>query len=161
MHDDAHARLEAVSESLWRERHLLGRLVFKFAIVRALLASGSYAWLPMAADEAAGLVDEVDRLEREPASLRALRELAASAPEPWDHILGEHCQAVIGLRRQVRLMASGTVRDLAERTDALAALAAHVASDDETVGPVLEVAWSGLRRVAMRAGGSWEPDELN
>jgi hypothetical protein len=159
---DRHDRLDAVSESLWRERHLLGRLVFKFAIVRALLAAGAYAWLPMAADETAGLVEEVERLEGDRTSVRALQALAATSPEPWDTILGEHCEAVAALRRKVRLMASGTVKDLTERTASLAAVVANVEGEDgETDGTVLEVAWSGLRRVALRAGGCWEPDEMN
>lgn len=159
--DDRHDRLEALSESLWRERHLLGRLVFKFAIVRALLASGAYTWLPMAADEAAELLEEVDCLERDQTTTRALRELAATSPEPWDRIFSEHCQVVVALRRQVRLMTSGTVRDLAEQTDLLPTLLARLEAEDETNGAVLQAVWSGLCRIAMRAGGSWEPDEMN
>jgi hypothetical protein len=162
VHDHGREHLEAVSESLWRERHLLGRLVFKLAIVRALLSARAYAWLPMAADETAGLVDELDRLERDPATLRSLRALAATAPAPWDTIIGDHCQALTGLRRQVRLMASGTARDLAAGTELVAArLASIETEDDETSGSVLQLAWSGLHRVALRVGNSWDPDEMN
>jgi hypothetical protein len=162
VYDDGRDELEAVSEALWHERHLLGRLVFKLAIVRALLTARAYTWLPMAADEAAGLVDELDRLEGDPATLRSLRALAATAPAPWDTIIGEHCQALTGLRRQVRLMASGTVRDLTEGTELVAArVACAETEDDETSSSVLQLAWSGLRRVALRVGVSWDPDEMN
>src|SRR5215218_1853946 len=119
--EDDRDELEAVSESLWRERHLLGRLVFKLAVVRALLAAEAYEWLPVAADETIGLVEELDQLGRRRTPLPWLRTLAATTPAPWDHIFAEHGRSLLDLRRRVRVMASETMRGLAGATESMAA----------------------------------------
>src|SRR5215207_9800326 len=53
-------RYDPLSEVLWCERGLLAPLVFKLAVVRILLVAESYRWLPNAADEAAGIADELE-----------------------------------------------------------------------------------------------------
>src|SRR3954469_15702982 len=105
---DDSTRYDALSDVLWQERALLSRLVFKLAVVRILLAAEGYGWLPLAADEAAGITEELEVVggwrrgllgEREPMTLV---DMAGAAPAPWDEILHEHRESLLVLRDQAR-----------------------------------------------------------
>jgi len=155
---DGTTKYDPLSDVLWQERSLLSRLVFKLAVVRILLAAEGYRWLPIAADEAAGITEELEVVggwrrgllsEHEPMTLL---DVARAAPAPWDEILHEHRQSLLVLRDQARRGASSTVA-------ALAATRASVAAEMEDLemhgdglgGEVLRLACEHLDEIADRA----------
>ena len=122
MEVDDRNRYDPLSDVLWRERSLLARLVFKLAVVRILLAAEGYRWMPIAADEAAGISDELDSLSRDrrglidrhaPVPSPTLLDIAVSAPTPWDEILHDHRESLLLLRDQARRGALSTAQALA------------------------------------------------
>jgi hypothetical protein len=106
--------LREVSAILWRERHLLELLLFKLDEEQLLLAAGRTRWLPRATREVEMVLEEIRQTELERAlevsrvalDLRlpadaSLRQLAETAPEPWQGILVEHRQAFLALTDEV------------------------------------------------------------
>jgi hypothetical protein len=155
-------QLEAVSESLWRQRHLLSRLLFKLAIVRAVLAAEAYTWLTIAADETGEILDELETLEWHDPGRVARPVPAAPAPAPWDTILGEHRAALGVLRRQAHTVAEATMKNLFEGADAIAAEVARLEAEEDILGGrALLLAWCGLRRDVARAARRWSDGDLN
>lgn len=99
-----------LSESLWRIRDVLEALSYRVEVQRALVETGRSTWLArssrdideliasMRAAELSRAVDlvpvtEVLGLPQE----ATLRDIAAVAPAPWDHVLAEHRHALAEL----------------------------------------------------------------
>lgn len=106
--------MDELSLLLWRERDLLGTLLFKLETERLVVAAARTRWLSRAAHEVESVMAELRGTEilRATAAdavagavqLRAnpaLRELAASAREPWRTILTDHCDAFLALTREI------------------------------------------------------------
>ena len=148
--------LPEVSTILWRERELLELLLYKLDAQRMLLGSGRDRWLPHVSDELEAVLEELRHTEL----LRAmevdavahelglppaptLAELAAAAPAPWDELLTQHRDALLGL--------SGEVRDNSrQNTEALARGAATVR---ELITTASTVSGGGARHGDETASG--------
>ena len=112
--------LTEVSSILWRERELLELLLFKLEEEQLLLAAGRSRWLGHATREVEMVLEEIRRAELGRAvqgeavavslGLRrdaSLRELAESAPAPWDDILREHRNAFLTASAEISALAQG------------------------------------------------------
>ncbi|MFA6297791.1 MAG: flagellar export chaperone FlgN [Nocardioides sp.] len=116
--------MEKLSLVLWRERELLGLLLYKLEVEQLVLASARSRWLMRAAQE----VEAVLEMLRETEVLRAiaadeaaadsglaahpsLRALAESVEEPWRSILLDHRDAFVKMTAEVEALAD-TNRDL-------------------------------------------------
>ena len=106
--------LREVSAILWRERHLLELLLFKLDEEQLVLAAGRTRWLPRATREVEMVLEEIRQTELERAlevsrvaldlglpGDASLRQLAETAPEPWQGILVEHRQAFLALTDEI------------------------------------------------------------
>jgi hypothetical protein len=106
--------LDELSHLLWRERDLLGTLLFKLETERLVRSAARIRWVSRAAHE----VDTVLAQLRTTEILRAaaadgaasaaglephpaLRDLAGSAHEPWRTILLDHRDAFVGLADEI------------------------------------------------------------
>lgn len=111
--------MQRLSGVLWRERELLGDLVYRLESERSVLADGRTRWLPRAARE----VDAVLETLRETELLRAvatdaaasdlglaanasLRALATAATGPWPTIFLDHRDAFLAHVREVTELAA-------------------------------------------------------
>lgn len=116
--------LSEVSNVLWRERQLLQLLLFKLETEQLVLSSGRTRYLADATREVEMVINElkesevmramaVDTLAAElglgPAP--SLRDLATSAPSPWDGIFEEHRKAFLADTQEIFAMAQAN-RDL-------------------------------------------------
>ncbi len=162
---DGNNLYDPLSDILWRERSLLARLVFKLAVVRILLAAEGYRWLPIAADEAAGITDELDKLSRRRRGLigqhesTTLLDVATAAPAPWDEILHDHREILLLLRDQARHGASSTAAALAATRASVAAEVEELELQGDALdGQVLRLACQHLGEIADRAACS-VPDD--
>lgn len=95
--------MRALSDALWHERDLLGLLVHRLEVERALLETGRAKRLALAARETESVLDDgrvadlgraaeaagVARVLGLPADA-SLADLARLAPTPWDEIFHEH-----------------------------------------------------------------------
>jgi hypothetical protein len=121
--------LADVSNTLWKERHLLEMLLFKLETQQMLLASGRSRWLTLAATEVERVVDELrhvelsraievdaiaDQLGLDPGC--SLKDLAEAVPSPWDDVFDQHRVAFLVIAEEIKLMA-GTNRDLLYRSE--------------------------------------------
>ncbi len=115
MHGETGEPFADLADLLWRQRGVLDRLLFKLAVVQMILDGRAYAWLPMAADETAGLEEEVADLDRAwrtlvrreswpPDLFVTIGLMAAIGPAPWDEILGDHLEVLVRLRTEVRAL---------------------------------------------------------
>lgn len=157
--------METLATLLQRERLLLELLVFKITEMRHLLGAGDARFLGWASEEVERAVDAVRHVELERAVLvqdlvgasgeevgvddesALLERLAASAPEPWGTLLGEHRVALLALANEVadglasarRLADAGAsaVADLLERVDGITAEPPLL-----TYGPDTTTSWS-------------------
>lgn len=119
--------LQEVSTTLWQERNLLELLLFKLEEEQLLLASGRTRWLARATREVEVVLERI----REAELMRAievenaapslllppgptLRQLADSAPPPWDTMFADHRQAFLELTEEITQLAS-TNRELVAR----------------------------------------------
>ncbi len=111
--------LAEVTNTLWRERELLELLLFKLEEEQLILTSGRTRWLARATREVEAVLDEVRRAELlrsvqvdEVAvelgieTAPSLQALAASAPEPWATILGNHRDAFLAATAEIQAMAN-------------------------------------------------------
>jgi hypothetical protein len=101
--DLAH-HLEALSETLWSERHVLEYLLFKVTTARLLLTADERRFVALALDEVTRVVDELRALElHRVLALTPVAEawgtdvgdltlgvLASRAPVPWNVVFGDH-----------------------------------------------------------------------
>jgi hypothetical protein len=119
--------LREVSAILWRERHLLELLLFKLDEEQLVLAAGRTRWLARATREVEMVLEEIRQTELERAvevsrvavefglpAGASLRQLAESAPEPWQGMLVEHRQAFLSLTDEVTALVQ-TNRELLVR----------------------------------------------
>jgi hypothetical protein len=117
-------RLEAVSQALWRERHLLDLLVCKVEVENLLLASGRTSRLASVNRELEQVLEGVVRAARmravavEGAALAltlppgpTLRQVAGAAPPPWDHIFEQHRLSLASTAEELQVI-GGANRDL-------------------------------------------------
>ena len=119
--------LRDVSAILWRERHLLELLLFKLDEEQLVLAAGRTRWLPRATREVEMVLEEIRQTELERAvevsrvaaelglpAGASLRQLADSAPAPWQGMLVEHRQAFLSLTDEITALVQ-TNRELLVR----------------------------------------------
>lgn len=113
--------LKPLSDTLWRERELLERLLFKLEVEQLLLASGRTGRLPLATRELEEVLEAIRTTElgRAVEVDNALTELglpdgaslldiAAVAPAPWDGILREHRNNFVRLTGEIGELSHGT-----------------------------------------------------
>lgn len=119
--------LQEVSTTLWQERNLLELLLFKLEEEQLLLAAGRTRFLARATREVEVVLErireaeivramEVDHLA--PALLLppgpSLRQLAESAPPPWNTLFEDHRQAFLELTEEITTVAAAN-RELVGR----------------------------------------------
>jgi hypothetical protein len=110
--------LAQLSNLLWRERDMLELLLFKLEEEQLLLAAGKSQWIARATHEVEVVLEaigqaellraaEVDSVATELglASDTSLRELAATAPEPWGQILTEHREKFLEVTAAITALA--------------------------------------------------------
>jgi hypothetical protein len=124
MTNDSEARMEKLSQILWRERELLDSLLYKLELEQMVLASGRTRWLMRSARE----VESVLTTIRETEILRSiaadqvaasiglsdnpsLRSLSEACDEPWRSILADHHEAFVAAIADVSALADAN-RDL-------------------------------------------------
>lgn len=130
--------LSDISSALMREQSLLEMLLFKLEEEHLLLAAGRTRWLAAATREIEAVLGEIRRCELVRATLveaeapklglgrnPSLRELAEYAPEPWDHVFGQHRASFLAIADEISAQAntnkqlvargSAATRDLLER----------------------------------------------
>lgn len=109
-----------LSSMLWRERQLLELLLFKLEEEQLLLTSGRTRWLPHATREVENVLEQIrdtelgrsvetdalaTELGLEPGA--TLKQIAGSAPSPWDELLTSHHTAFVTLTTQIDSLAAG------------------------------------------------------
>lgn len=110
---------EALSHELWKERNLLGSLLYKFITQRLLVSNGESRWLGHCTSEIESLKEQLAtcqlsidlcsvNLSRtwgmdtdEPPTLKALIE-AAPEDSPWKDIMEEHHEALQRVTQEIR-----------------------------------------------------------
>ncbi len=121
---EANVPLNALSETLWRERELLEQLLFRLEVEQLLLISGRTKRLPLATRDVEAVLEriraaELGRAVEVQEAARAfgleggasLLEIAQAVPAPWDEVLREHRTAFIQLTAEVSELSKGN-RDL-------------------------------------------------
>ncbi len=104
-----------LSTLLWREQELLDLLLFKAEEKQYLILSGKTRWLARIAHEIEVVLDQLRTLEVERAAATeaiagrlgldanpSLRQLADSAPAPWNDLYAKHHEALLALVSEVR-----------------------------------------------------------
>jgi hypothetical protein len=156
--------MQRLSDVLWRERELLEGLQYALEIEQLILASGRTQWLLRAAKDVEAVLENMRRTEvlRAVAADQAaaaiglapnpsLRELAATAGEPWGEILTDHRDAFMTGTRQIVELADAN-RDLIT-TGYRSARETLMALGDATEGytadgtPVLNLVTTGPSRI--------------
>jgi hypothetical protein len=101
---DLDHHLEALSETLWSERHVVEYLLFKVTTAKLLLAADERRFVAMALDEVERVVDKLREFELHralalapvaeawgaDASELTLAVIAARAPVPWNGVFSDH-----------------------------------------------------------------------
>lgn len=124
--------LSELSDVLWRERDLMELLLFKLDEEQLLLAAGRQEWLPRATREVEVVLERISEAEIVRSMVvssvgrelglggdPSLRELASSAPEPWDGLLLEHRRAFLELSSRIQGLAEAN-RELVRAAKAAA-----------------------------------------
>jgi len=104
-----------LSTLLWREQELLDLMLFKAEEKQYLILTGKTRWLPRIAHEIEVVLDQLRSLEVERATVTemiagglglepnpSLRQLADSAPAPWDDLYLKHHEALLTLVTELR-----------------------------------------------------------
>lgn len=112
--------LTALSEVLWRERHLLELLLFKLEEEQLVLTSGRTRWLTHATREVETVLEDIRQTElaravhadtvAEQLGINAgasLSQIAAAAPAPWNELLIQHRDAFIKLTAEISQVGDG------------------------------------------------------
>ena len=115
-----------LSTLLWREQELLDLLLFKAEEKQYLIVTGKSRWLARIAHEIEVVLEQLRTLELERAAATeqiagrlgldanpSLRQLADSAPAPWDDLYAKHHEALLVLVTELRGL-SDTNRELIE-----------------------------------------------
>src|SRR3954469_12925284 len=121
-----HVDYQHLSTLLWREQELLDLLLFKAEEKQYLILTGKARWLGRIAHEIEVILDQLRTLEVERAAATeaiavklglgadpSLRQVADSAPAPWNDLLGKHHEALLVLVTDLRSL-SDTNRELIE-----------------------------------------------
>ena len=119
--------LTEVSNILWRERQLLELLLFKLEEEQLLLAAGRSRWLAHATREVETVLAEIKRVELTRAAdvealalslglpaNASLRDLAETAPAPWNSVFDEHREAFLAATQEISALAQDN-RELLSR----------------------------------------------
>ena len=127
-----------LSTLLWREQELLDLLLFKAEEKQYLILTGKSRWLARIAHEIEVVLEQLRTLEVERAAATeqiasrlgmdanpSLRQLADSAPAPWNDLYAKHHEALLTLVSELRGLSDAN-RELIESglaviNDALAA----------------------------------------
>lgn len=122
--DKAAMACAELSESLWRVRDLLELLAYRVEVQRALVETGRATWVARSTREVDQLLQQIRNaellraVETTPAAQAllladdaSLSEIAAAAPAPWDHVIGEHRHALLEATRDLTEAAAAN-RDL-------------------------------------------------
>jgi hypothetical protein len=137
-----------LSQTLWRQQHLLELLLYRMEVQHLVLASGHGAWVEQAAADVEDTMEVLREEELVRATLVAkvaerlaldssasLAELVAAAPDPWNEILRDHQRAFLALVERIETT-SRTNRDLLRRslqlTRELLGLPAETATRSDT-----------------------------
>ena len=104
-----------LSTLLWREQELLDLLLFKAEEKQYLIVTGKSRWLARIAHEIEVVLEQLRTLELERAAATeqiagrlgleanpSLRQLADSAPAPWDDLYAKHHEALLVLVTELR-----------------------------------------------------------
>ena len=104
-----------LSTLLWREQELLDLLLFKAEEKQYLILTGKSRWLARIAHEIEVVLDQLRTLEVERAAATeqiagrlgmeanpSLRQLADSAPAPWNDLYAKHHEALLVLVTELR-----------------------------------------------------------
>ena len=115
-----------LSTLLWREQELLDLLLFKAEEKQYLILTGKTRWLARIAHEIEVVLDQLRMLEVERAAATeavagrlglgvnpSLRQLAESAPTPWNDLFAKHHEALLVLVTDLRSLSDAN-RELIE-----------------------------------------------
>ena len=104
-----------LSTLLWREQELLDLLLFKAEEKQYLIVTGKSRWLARIAHEIEVVLEQLRTLELERAAATeqiagrlgleanpSLRQLADSAPAPWNDLYAKHHEALLVLVTELR-----------------------------------------------------------
>jgi flagellar biosynthesis/type III secretory pathway chaperone len=104
-----------LSTLLWREQELLDLLLFKAEEKQYLIVTGKSRWLARIAHEIEVILEQLRALELERAAATeliasrlgldanpSLRQLADSAPAPWNELYTKHHEALLTLVGELR-----------------------------------------------------------
>ncbi len=104
-----------LSTLLWREQELLDLLLFKAEEKQYLILTGKSRWLARIAHEIEVVLEQLRTLELERAAATeqiagrlgldanpSLRQLADSAPAPWNDLYAKHHEALLVLVSELR-----------------------------------------------------------
>jgi flagellar biosynthesis/type III secretory pathway chaperone len=134
-----------LSTLLWREQELLDLLLFKAEEKQYLILSGKSRWLARIAHEIEVVLEQLRTLEVERAAATeqiagrlgldanpSLRQLADSAPAPWNDLYAKHHESLLTLVGELRGLSDAN-RELIESglaviSDALASSAPATAA---------------------------------
>jgi hypothetical protein len=122
------ARFGALAHTLWREQRLLDVLLYRMEVQQLVMAAGRGRWIERASFDVEAALEELGEHElirsmqvADVAPLlglrpdASLRELVASAPEPWCDILRDHQQSFLELVARVEETSLAN-RDLLRRS---------------------------------------------
>lgn len=110
-------QMTELSHTLWRQRRLLERLVYKLEVQQLVLAAGRTRWLNAAAHEVEGVMEDIRAQELARAVQVAavgaalglgadplLADIMAAAPPPWDQIMAEHYNAFLAMTVEIEAL---------------------------------------------------------
>ncbi len=142
--------LDEVSQTLWRERQLLDLLICKLEVEHLVLASGRTRWLPTVTREVEYVIAEVKQVELLRAVLidslaqelglppgATLRQLAESAPAPWDGLFEQHRLAFLAATEEISAVARTNQDLLSKGAQAVQDALAWLCESAEQPGPDL------------------------
>jgi hypothetical protein len=115
-----------LSTLLWREQELLDLLLFKAEEKQYLIVTGKTRWLARIAHEIEVVLEQLRSLEVERAAATeaiavrsglgpnpSLRQVADSAPTPWNTLFTKHHETLLSLVTELRSLSDAN-RDLIE-----------------------------------------------
>jgi hypothetical protein len=116
-----------LSTLLWREQELLDLLLFKAEEKQYLIVTGKTRWLARIAHEIEIVLEQLRSLEVERAAATeaiavrsglgpnpSLRQVADSAPTPWNTLFAKHHETLLALVTDLRSLSDAN-RDLVEQ----------------------------------------------
>jgi hypothetical protein len=117
---------ERLSTLLWREHELLELLLFKAEEKQYVIVTGKNRWLSRLAHEIETILAQLRNIEVERAAHTeaiaadlgldanpSLRQVAQAAPAPWNDLLQQHQEDLLGLVTEIRHLSDAN-RDLVD-----------------------------------------------